>query len=102
MSEPQPTPYRLDHTQNVPEEIQSIQAAAREAGRLRQFVEIMKEAVHRLETDPLGWGDPEFRSKVVDAVVCHGLIRPVVVKYVVYEHLRAAVILSVRLYADFD
>ncbi|MBI2807707.1 MAG: hypothetical protein HYX68_22225 [Planctomycetes bacterium] len=102
MNDPPPSSYRLDHASGVPVQINQIKVAAKSAGKLRQFIDIMKEAVSRLETDPHGWGDPEYRSKAVDAVVCHGLIRPVVFHYVIYEAIHAVVILNVKMYTAFD
>jgi hypothetical protein len=34
-----------------------------------------------LQDDPHGWGDPERHLVGTDAVVCHGILRPIVFRY---------------------
>jgi hypothetical protein len=38
---------------------------------------------------------------VSNGVVCHGILRPVVFHYVIYEQVRGVVLLSIRVFADF-
>ena len=61
----------------------------------------MRQAVHRLQTDPHGWGDPEYGSKFVDGLYCHGILRPVVFRYAIYEQARGVVLLNVQLFTNF-
>ncbi len=100
MTEGQPG-YRLDHVPAAKQQIRSIAASAKAAGKLSQFTEILKQAIHRLQVDPYGWGDPERRVDAGDGVVCHGILRPVVFHYVVYERVRGVVLLRVQLFAEF-
>jgi hypothetical protein len=100
MSAGQPS-YHLDHVLTATEQIRSIAVSAKAAGKLPQFTEILKQAMHRLQTDPHGWGDPERRLDVPDGVVCHGILRPVVFHYVIYEQVNGVVLLSVQRFADF-
>ncbi len=101
MSQGQPSTYRLDHVIAAKEQIRAIAAIAKQAGKLRQFTDILKKAVHLLQADPHGWGDPEYRSASVDGLVCHGILRPVVFRYVIYEQVGGVVLLSVQLFTDF-
>ena len=94
--------YQFDYTAGAKRQIQDVAAIARETGKLQQFVAIMKQAVHLMQTEPNVWGDPEYRSKYVDGLFCHGLIRPVTFRYVIYEQVRGVVLLSVKLYANFQ
>jgi hypothetical protein len=96
-----PSSYHLDHLPAAKEHIRSIAASAKAAGKLPEFTEILKQAVQRLQTDPHGWGDPEHHLHVVDGVVCHGILRPMVFRYVIYEQVRGVVLLSVQCFADF-
>jgi hypothetical protein len=102
MSDAPSGPYRIDHGANVPKQIRAIKATAKKKDRLGTFIDLMKEGLRRLETDPHGFGDPEFRSKQVDAVTCHALLRPLMLRYVIYEQEHGVVLLSIMLYADFD
>jgi hypothetical protein len=101
MSEGQPS-YRLDHMPAAVAQIRSIAASAKAAGKLHHFTEIMKQVLYRLQTHPYDWGDPERRLNVGDGEVCHGILRPIVFRYVIYEQVRGVVLLSVQLFADFD
>jgi hypothetical protein len=101
MSDAQPKLYKLDHGLGVKEQIQAIKAASKQTGKFSQFIDIMEKAGHLLQTDPHGWGDPEYRSKFVDGLYCHALLRPVAFRYVIYEQVRGVVLLSVHLYAEF-
>jgi hypothetical protein len=93
--------YKLDHTVTAKEQIRSAAALATQAGKLPEFLAILKKAVLLMQTDPHGWGDPECRSRYVDGLLCHGIIRPVVFRYVVYEQVRSVVLRGVQIYADF-
>jgi hypothetical protein len=101
MSEAQPNPYKLNHGPGVKDQIHAIKEISKQAGRFAQFVDIMEKAAHLLQTDPHGWGDPDYRSKFVDGLYCHALLRPVIFRYVIYEQVRGVVLLSVQLFADF-
>jgi hypothetical protein len=101
MSEGAPTNYKLDHAPLAKDQIRAIAAIAKKDANLKKFANIIKKAAHLLETDPHGWGDPEYHSKSVEGVVCHAILRPVVFRYVVYEQVRSVVLLNVQLFADF-
>lgn len=77
--------FKLDQTIFAKEQIRSAAAFAAQAGKLPEFVAIVKKAVLLMQTDPFGWGDPEYQSKFGQGVSYHGLLRPVVFRYVVYE-----------------
>jgi hypothetical protein len=94
--------YRFDYTVIAGEEIQVAADFAALAGMLSEYQAILIEAVRLMKTDPHGWGDPEYRSQYVDGVYCHGILRPVVFRYVIYEEVRGVVLLSVQLFADFE
>jgi len=94
--------YKLDHNPVVKDQIQAIRAAATQTGKLSEFIDILEHAVNLLQTDPHGWGDPQYRSKFVDGIYFQALRRPVVFRYVIYEEVRGVVLLSVQLYASFD
>ena len=60
------------------------------------------EAVRRPKNDPHGWGDPLYHKVVGGGIVCHGILRPIAFYYVIYESLRAVVLLEVQKFADLD
>lgn len=102
MSDAQPGAYGFDYTGVAKTQLKDIAAVAKGAGMYDEFIRILKEAVERMKTDPQGWGDPEFHSRHVDALYCHAMIRPLCFRFVIFERARGVVLLSVRLYAEFD
>ena len=102
MSEQQPVNYKLDHARTAKDQVRNIAAYAATIRRSRDLSRILRKAMHLLQTDPHGWGDPVYRAKTVDAVACRAIIHPVVFSYVIYEETHSVMILSVKLFADFD
>jgi hypothetical protein len=47
-----------------------------------------------LENRPLEWGDPEYHTKQPGGLVCHGIIDPLFVRFVVYEAQKVVVIIN--------
>ena len=102
MSDAQAGSYRFEYTDIAERQLREIRLRAKEAKKFDKFVAIVKKAIDSMRTDPHGWGDPEYRSKHVDALYCHGTIRPVVFHYVIFEQIRGVVLLTATLYADFE
>src|SRR5437762_9780436 len=102
MSDAKSGSYRFEQTGSAKAQLREIRVRAKAAGKFAKFIGIIKKAVASMKSDPHGWGDPEYQSKHVDALYCHATIRPVAFRYVIFEQARGVVLLSVRLYADFD
>jgi hypothetical protein len=102
MNEPSEGPYKLDQADDAKKQVRAIAAYAKAVGSSRELGRILRKALHHLQADPHGWGDPLYGAKTIDAVMCRALIRPVAFRDVIYEHIRTVMLLSVRLYADFD
>jgi hypothetical protein len=75
MSEGDANRYRLDQVSAAAGQIRAIADAAKRRGKLDQFINILKQAAHQLQTDPHGWGDPEYRSASADGIVCRFCLR---------------------------
>jgi hypothetical protein len=58
--------------------------------------------VAKLAASPLEWGDPTYRTKMANGVVCRGSGELVIVYYVVYEARQAVIILDVFPYPGRD
>jgi hypothetical protein len=101
MSEGNTRPYKLEDGASVKEQVRSIKTVGQQAGKLERFIEIMEKVGEHLRTNPNEWGDPEYAAKTVNAVIRRGIVRPVAIRYAVYEDARAVVILNVRLFAKF-
>lgn len=96
-----PQPYKIDQSTGVLEQIGAIKAIAKKEGQFAKLVAIMKEAIRRLEMDPHGWGDPQYKAKTVDAVAYRGILWPVVFEYVVYDQIHGVVVKKIKLVDQF-
>jgi len=93
--------YKVDYLPGVTQQIQDGATFAKKSGRLAEYIKILKEAVRRLQTEPLGWGEPQYQYKAAGGVVCHGILRPVVVHFVVFEEMKIVMIMRVHVFARF-
>jgi hypothetical protein len=90
------SPYRVDRLAEVDSQIRALVAKAATLGNRRQVIDALKAVYERLETDPFGWGDPEYRTQKEGGCVCHGIRAPLVVHYAVFEPERVVVILKIK------
>lgn len=101
MSDDAAKDFKLSHGADVVAQLTQIKDISKKHGKLAEYIAILDSAVHRLQTDPHGWGDPVYRSKTVDATAYRGIIRPIVFRYVIYEETRTVVLVSVEMFASF-
>ena len=50
-----------------------------------EFVEALKFINNKLALEPLSWGDPQFRPRHLDLLMCHGIHAYFHVQYAVDE-----------------
>ena len=77
--------YRISHKPGVPEQIHALHGYAKDAGIEVGYVDALKQIIRHLQMHPLEWGDPEYQLRHVGAVVCHGLLDPLMVRFAVFE-----------------
>jgi hypothetical protein len=88
--------YRVDRFPKVTEQVKSLAAKAKDLGSLKRFVSALKEIVVNLQTRPLEWGDPLYRTKKAGGIVKCGILTPLVVHYAVYEAERVVQIIDLK------
>ncbi|MCI0741809.1 MAG: hypothetical protein L0Y72_22475 [Gemmataceae bacterium] len=88
--------YRVDQLAKVNANVRAMLDQATTAEWKSQIAASVNEIVRRLETDPLEWGDPEYRTKKAGGVVCHGIHAPLLVQYVVFDVEKVVCILDVK------
>jgi hypothetical protein len=88
--------YQLDSTEAAREQVRELTARSFAIGQLPVLLDAMKAVIDRLKTRPLGWGDPEWRTRKQGGSVCHGIRPPLIVRYVVYEDEKVVCILNVQ------
>lgn len=64
-------------------------------GIQKQYLEAWDTIVAKLQMDPTGWGDPEYRLRKKGSMVCHAVSGPLFVRYVVYKLERKVMILTI-------
>lgn len=90
---PDPT-YTVDYLSRALEQLRSCIDALPSKQDRKECFSVNHGAT--LRRDPLQWGDPEYGTKKEGGSVCHGVMHPFLVRYVVYELEKAVCILSVE------
>jgi hypothetical protein len=57
-------------------------------GRRNEFIASLKVINEKVTTEPLEWGDPQYRARSAGFVMCHGLYLLLHVYYAVHEETR--------------
>ena len=88
--------FTVDRLPEVDQQIRELASEAKVRGFSREYIRALKSIVDELERDPLGWGDPQYHAKSQGSTVCHGVLGPLYVEYVVFEPDSVVVILGLR------
>ena len=88
--------YELRHLPTVAEEIQELASIATDRGLKEIFLSALTAAIERLQTEPSGWGDPEYNLHKPGATKYHGILEPVILHYIVFEHEKVVLLIDVR------
>lgn len=87
--------YRVDQLPRVLQQIRDLVAKARPFGLVTTLLKSLTSALDHLKSDPLGWGDPAYRTQTAGGIVCRGISRPIVVYYVVFESSKSVIVLDI-------
>ncbi|HKI34474.1 MAG TPA: hypothetical protein VKA46_21645 [Gemmataceae bacterium] len=87
--------YKVDCLGVVDQQIEALTAQAAAAGVSREYTQSLRTVIDRLRTRPLDWGDPEWSTRKEGGTVCHGIMAPLIVRYVVFEPERYVCILKI-------
>lgn len=77
--------YRVVYSQAVVQRLKVLAIRATYIGIGQQFLAALKTILQSLATDPVGWGDPNYRLRSLNLLVCHGILSFLHVRYVVDE-----------------
>lgn len=89
--------FQLDYSATVTKAIRDLGKVAIQYGFLQEYVNALKSIVNKLTHHPLEFGEPLNNTILDGGVTCLGIVRPVVVKFVVLQNERLVVILNVQL-----
>src|SRR5262249_21123593 len=98
MTEGGEEPYKIDYV-NRGELFARLTNRATEAARLglrEQFTTSLKVIEEKLRTQPLEWGDPQFRARHAKSVMCHGMHLLLHVYYAVHEESRVVWVKEIK------
>jgi hypothetical protein len=87
--------YKVDRLRGVDQQIKALAAQAAAAGVSREYAQALRAVIDQLRTRPLDWGDPEWSTRKEGGTVCHGIMAPLIVRYVVFEPERYVCILKI-------
>lgn len=88
--------YRLSHLPEALRQMQALADKAKKLGLAGIYADALENIVIKLQTDPTGWGDPEYHPKKKGSCVYHVLCDPMYVQYVVFEPERAVMVMNVK------
>lgn len=72
-------------SQQTRAELKQRQREAVQAGRGERFLVALRSIGERLRTDPLNFGEPQYRLPALRLHVYQGVVAPLVVDYAVHE-----------------
>jgi hypothetical protein len=84
-------PYRVVYSERVREQLKALAAEAIRRGDGEQFAVALKEFHRRLRIYPQ-FGDPLFDLVGDPGQVCNGIIRPLAMRYGIYEDRRLVIV----------
>jgi hypothetical protein len=90
-------PYKVDRVPKVDEQLEQLAETATALDIRRIFFSSLGAMMDRLESDPQGFGDPLYRAKHKDGIVCHAMQSPLMVHYAVFEKEKTVIILDIML-----
>jgi hypothetical protein len=97
MAEGRGPPFTVDRVREVDRQLGELTAKAIASGTQAELFAPVRGVVRRLESDPLGWGDPRYRTQHPGGVVCQALWPPLLnVHYVVFEPEAVVMLLDVK------
>jgi hypothetical protein len=87
------TPYRVAYSERVRRRLTALAGEAAQRGDGEQFAAALKEFHRRLCIYPQ-FGDPLFNLKEETGQVYNGILRPLAMRYGVYEDRRLVVVVN--------
>ncbi len=87
--------FRIERLAHVKDQIRALAQKATPLNMTAPLVSALKEIVGRLQTDPLGWGEPEYHTHHPGGVVCHGIRGHLLVRFVLFEPERIVLLLGI-------
>jgi len=88
--------WKVSCSQDMLSRVRAFQSRAAELNIQPDFQRVMNTLIQQLLTDPLGWGDPQYRFHQLDLLQCHGICEFMQVYYAVDEERQIVFITELR------
>jgi hypothetical protein len=72
----QPVRYHVTLSGATRAALEQLHVQAKQLGTGQRFLAALREIGERLRTDPLNFGEPQYRLPALRLVVCHGIVAP--------------------------
>lgn len=95
-------PYRVVGAELVGDSLRGLKRLADAAGQTRLLLDSAKGIVERLETDPLGFGEPRYDLHHLQLQVRIGMYRMLAAQYAVDEERRIVYVLKLTPAAGYE
>lgn len=80
-----PGAYRVLMSEEIRSEVRRKYLEAQQRGTGQQFIHAFRQITQRLRTDPLIFGEPQYRLLALKLSVRQAVVAPIVVDYAVHE-----------------
>lgn len=87
--------YTISHTQEAAEQIRELGREAQRSGHWLSYRKAWEAIVTKLQSAPREWGDPIRHAEHPDGIMYRGILRPLVVHYVLFEQARKVLVYEV-------
>jgi hypothetical protein len=83
----QPVAYLVRLSELTKKALKRQYLESAQAGKGPQFLSALHQIGERLRTDPLTFGEPQYRLPALQLMVRQGVVSPLIVDYAVHEEL---------------
>lgn len=80
-----PSGYVVRLAEQTRDKLKQQHLEAAQTGKGPQFLAALRQIIQRLQTDPLTFGEPQYRLPALKLSLRHAVVSPLVVDYAVHE-----------------
>src|SRR5712671_3481048 len=95
MSHPSNGPFTVDRLATVDRQVEQLVGQAKTTGARLEIISLLRRIYRELQERPLQFGDPAYHTKKEGGVVCHRVIAPIVIHFVIFEIDKVVCILKI-------
>jgi hypothetical protein len=81
----QPVRYNVSMSQQTRAVLKYLHSQAAQGGTASEFLAALRQIIERLRTDPVTFGEPQYRLPALQLLVRQGVVSPLIVEYAVHD-----------------